>query len=79
MLRKIVRTLLVIGVVVPFVGSLKQGYFLPLKGSTHSTYISDEALLGPVVPGLKDDLETIDGKRAVTIINIYVSSSSTNI
>lgn len=57
-----------------FVQSLKLGYMFVLKGSTHSTYITDEALLGPVVPGLKDDLATIDGGRAVTVINAYVSA-----
>lgn len=57
-----------------FVQALKQGYVFVLKGSTHSTYITDEALLGPVVPGLKDDLATIDGGRAVTVINAYVSA-----
>jgi predicted dienelactone hydrolase len=56
-----------------FVQSLKQGYVLVLKGSTHSTYITDEALLGPVVPGLGDPLATIDGVRAVTVINAYVA------
>jgi predicted dienelactone hydrolase len=58
----------------PFISSLMQGYSFLLKGSTHSTYISDEALLGPVVPGLKDNLETIDGTRAVTIINAFVAA-----
>lgn len=57
-----------------FVQALKQGYVFVLKGSTHSTYITDEALLGPIVPGLKDDLATIDGGRAVTVISAYVSA-----
>jgi predicted dienelactone hydrolase len=57
-----------------FVASLKQGYLFLLKGSTHSTYITDEALLGPVVPGMKDDLATIGGVRAVNVINMYVSA-----
>ncbi len=57
-----------------FFQSLKRGYVFVLKGSTHSTYITDEALLGPVVPGLQDDLATIDGGRAVTVINAYVSA-----
>ena len=57
-----------------FVQSLKLGYVLVLKGSTHSTYITDEALLGPVVPGLGDPLATTDGVRAVTVINAYVSA-----
>jgi dienelactone hydrolase len=57
-----------------FVQSLKRGYVFVLKGSTHSTYITDEALLGPVVPGLQDPLATIDGVRAVMVINAYVSA-----
>ena len=57
-----------------FVQSLKQGYVFILKGSTHSTYITDEALLGPVVPGLQDPLATIDGTRAVTVINTYIAA-----
>jgi predicted dienelactone hydrolase len=57
-----------------FVQGLSQGYVFLLKGSTHSTYITDEALLGPVVPGLGDPLATIDGVRAVTVINAYVST-----
>ncbi len=57
-----------------FVLSLKQGYVFVLKGSTHSTYITDEALIGPVLPGLGDPLATIDGMRAVTVINAYVAA-----
>ncbi|HEX6553313.1 MAG TPA: hypothetical protein VF026_11165 [Ktedonobacteraceae bacterium] len=62
-----------------FVHSLKQGYVFVLKGSTHNTYITDEALIGStmvgsVVPGLKDGLATIDGTRAVTVIDAYVSA-----
>ena len=55
--------------------SLNRGYLFTLKGSTHSSYITDEAnLLGAVVPGLKDNLATIGGLRAVTVINAYVSA-----
>jgi len=57
-----------------FIQGLSLGYVLILKGSTHSTYISDEALLGPVVPGLGDPLATTDGVRAVTVINAYVAA-----
>src|SRR5215472_5052855 len=57
-----------------FIQSLKQGYMFVLKGSTHSTYITDEALIGPLVPGLGDPLATIDGVRAVTVINAYVEA-----
>ena len=57
-----------------FVQRLSQGYVLVLKGSTHSTYITDEALIGPMVPGLGDPLATIDGTRAVTVINAYVAA-----
>ena len=57
-----------------FVRSLKLGYVFVLKGSTHSTYITDEALLGPVIPGLGDPLVSIDGVRAVTVVNAYVSA-----
>ncbi|MDQ2714225.1 MAG: hypothetical protein M3Z08_04890 [Chloroflexota bacterium] len=57
-----------------FIASLKQGYVFLLKGSTHSTYITDEALLGPVVPGMQDNLATIDGVRAVYVIDTYVSA-----
>ncbi len=45
-----------------------------LKGSTHSTYITDEALLGPMIPGLGDPLATVDGRRAVTVIDAYVAA-----
>lgn len=55
-----------------FVSKLKSGSLFVLKGSTHSTYIADEAILGPIVPGLKDPLATIDGTRAVKVINTYV-------
>ncbi|HKF36389.1 MAG TPA: hypothetical protein VKB35_05760, partial [Ktedonobacteraceae bacterium] len=57
-----------------FVQGLARGYVFVLRGSTHSTYITDEALLGPVVPGLQDPLATIDGGRAVAVINTYVSA-----
>jgi hypothetical protein len=57
-----------------FVQRLSLGYVFVLKGSTHSTYITDEALLGPLVPGLGDPLASIDGGRAVDVINAYVSA-----
>ncbi len=57
-----------------FTTGLKSGDLFVLKGSTHSTYITDEALLGPMVPGLGDPLATIDGRRAVTIIDAYVAA-----
>jgi dienelactone hydrolase len=57
-----------------FVQGLSLGYVFVLKGSTHSTYITDEALLGPVVPGLGDPLATINGVRAVTVVNAYVAA-----
>ena len=55
-----------------FLGRLKEGYEFILKGSTHSTYITDEAFLGGIIPGMKDPLTAIDGARASTIINAYV-------
>ncbi len=55
-----------------FVNGLKSGSLFVLKGSTHSTYITDEAILGPLVPGLQDPLATINGTRAVNVINAYV-------
>ncbi len=57
-----------------FVSSLHSGYLFVLKGSTHSTYITDNTLVDPYIPGMKDPLATIDGKRAVTVINAYVSA-----
>ncbi len=57
-----------------FLESLPSGYLFVLKGSTHSTYITDEALVGPYVPGMQDPLAAINGKRAVTVINAYVSA-----
>jgi hypothetical protein len=30
--------------------------------------------VGPFIPGLKDPLATIDGSRAVNVINTYVSA-----
>ncbi len=55
-----------------FVSGLPSGYLFVLKGSTHSTFITDDTLLGPLVPGLQDNLASIDGKRAVTVTNAYV-------
>lgn len=57
-----------------FVSGLKAGSLFVLKGSTHSTYITDEALLGPIVPGLEDPLARIGGTRAVNVINTYVAA-----
>ncbi len=55
-----------------FLDSLPSGYLFILKGSTHSTYITDEGLLGGIVPGMSDPLATINSNRAVTVINRYV-------
>lgn len=57
-----------------FIKTLDSGYLFVLKGSTHSTYITDDTLVGPFVPGMQDPLATIDGKRAVNVINAYVSA-----
>ncbi len=57
-----------------FLNKLPHGYRFVLKGSTHSTYITDEALLSRVVPGMQDPLATIDGVRAVTVIDAYVAA-----
>ena len=57
-----------------FFFSLNQGYLFTLKGSTHNSYITDEALISAVVPGLKDNLAAINGSRAVSVINAYVSA-----
>ncbi len=57
-----------------FLQSMQLAYLVTLKGSTHSTYITDEALIGAVVPGVKDNLATIDGTRALRIINTYVAA-----
>ncbi len=57
-----------------FLNALPSGSLFVLKGSTHSTYITDEDLVGPYVPGMQDPLATINGKRAVTVINAYVSA-----
>jgi dienelactone hydrolase len=57
-----------------FLTSLRSGYLFTLRGSTHSTYITDETLVGPFIPGMKDPLATIDGRRAVNVINTYVSA-----
>lgn len=55
-----------------FVSALPHGFMCLLKGSTHSTYITDEALFGTTVPGMQDPLATIDGGRAVDVIDAYV-------
>jgi predicted dienelactone hydrolase len=55
-----------------FLSGLEQGYELILKGSTHSTYITDEAFLGSLIPGMKDSLATVDGALATRTINAYV-------
>ncbi len=57
-----------------FLNALPSGFLFVLKGSTHSTYITDEDLVGPYMPGMQDPLATINGKRAVTVINAYVSA-----
>lgn len=57
-----------------FIKTLNSAYLFVLTGSTHSTYITDDALVGPFVPGMQDPLATIDGKRAVNVINAYVSA-----
>ncbi len=57
-----------------FMSGLKSGSLFVLKGSTHSTYITDDTLLGPFVPGQKDNLASIDGTRAVNVINAYVAA-----
>ena len=57
-----------------FVKLLKHGYRFVLKGSTHSTYITDEAVFGQIVPGMQDPLATINGARAVTVIDAYVAA-----
>jgi predicted dienelactone hydrolase len=55
-----------------FVSAQKPGYLLVLRGSTHSSYISDEAVLSTLVPGLRDPLATLDGRRAGTLVDAYV-------
>ncbi len=57
-----------------FLGSLEGGYRFILKGSTHGTYITDEAFLGGLIPGMKDKLASIGGSRASMVINTYVST-----
>ncbi len=55
-----------------FLRSLPSGYLFVLKGSTHNSYITDEGLLGAIVPGMSDPLATIDPTRAVMDIDRYV-------
>ncbi len=57
-----------------FLRTLPFGYLFVLKGSTHNSYITDEGLLGGIVPGLSDPLATIDPTRGVTDIDRYVVS-----
>jgi hypothetical protein len=55
-----------------FLRRVKRGHRVVLKGSTHSTYITDEAALSALIPGMQDKLATIDPNRATSIINAYV-------
>ncbi len=55
-----------------FLRSLPFGYLFVLKGSTHNSYITDEGLLGGIVPGMNDPLAAINPTRAVTDIDRYV-------
>jgi dienelactone hydrolase len=57
----------------PFGPLLSHGRLLTLKGSTHSTFISDDAFVGAIIPGMRDPLATIDGRRAATIIGEYIA------
>ncbi len=57
-----------------FINTLGSSVLFVLKGSTHSTYITDDALVSPFLPGMNDPLATIEGKRAVTVINAYASA-----
>jgi dienelactone hydrolase len=57
----------------PFGRLLKRGHLWTLKGSTHSTFISDDALIGAVIPGMSDPLANIDGRRAAAIIGKYIA------
>jgi predicted dienelactone hydrolase len=57
----------------PFGRLLRNGCLLTLKGSTHNTFISDDAFVGAVIPGMSDSLATIDGRRAAAIIGKYIS------
>jgi dienelactone hydrolase len=52
-----------------FLRALKCKQLFVLEGSTHSTYITDEALLSGLIPGMRDPLATIDGRGAAAIVN----------
>jgi dienelactone hydrolase len=56
----------------PYARLLKRGGRLKLKGSTHNTFISDDALLSAIIPGMSDPLASIEGPRASRIINEQV-------
>lgn len=57
-----------------FLKLLPAGTLFVLKGSTHSSYITDEDLFGGSVPGMSDPLASIDGTQAVSIIDRYVAA-----
>ncbi len=57
-----------------FLRTVPQATLITLPGSTHSTYITDDALIGAVVPGLADPLATIDGTHALKIITADVAT-----
>jgi hypothetical protein len=53
----------------PFLPLLTHGCIATVKGSTHNTYATDDALVSALIPGMTDPLSTIDGRRAVEVIN----------
>lgn len=57
-----------------FLRTVPRATLITLPGSTHSTYITDEALIGALVPGLTDPLATIGGTRALKIITTDVTA-----
>jgi predicted dienelactone hydrolase len=57
-----------------FLRTTPRATLITLPGSTHSTYITDDALIGAVLPGLTDPLATIDGTRALRIITADVAT-----
>lgn len=57
-----------------FLRPLPEGHLFILKGSTHGTFVTDEAFLGGLIPGMKDKLASIDGSRASMVSHTYVST-----
>jgi dienelactone hydrolase len=58
----------------PFVRLMQRGCRMRLRGSTHSTFMTDDALVASIVPGMSDPLAVVDGRIAARMICEYVAA-----